>query len=253
LSGTLEIACEAPANGSNLGSCTFSQTLLRQLFPPNGLGLVDCQYGECVSQGVIDIVQGNVDPAATATNKEDGLSGGVIAGLAVVGTIVLAILALIGWGLLTQKKARKIGAVSLDDSAFGRRKGFGAGVEWSNVGYHSKRPQNRKLATLGRKSSPTEGKIILEGVTGKLNPGGLCCVLGPSGAGKSTFVDILGGRRKAAGRVVGKVHFFGNDTSSGGAKVRHRVGFVDQVSRWAETLLVSRSQTDLLQASRRMY
>lgn len=205
--------------------------MLKQLFPPSGLGLVDCQYGECVSQGVVDIIQGNVDPAATAADKEDSLSGGVIAGLAVVGTIVLAILALIGWGLLSQKKARKAGAVSLDDSAFGRKKGFGAGVEWSSVGYHLKRSRNRSLATLGRKSSSIEDKSILEGITGKLNPGGLCCVLGPSGAGKSTFVDILGGRRKAAGRVVGQVHFFGNDTSSGGAKVKHRVGFVDQVSR----------------------
>ena len=230
MSGTLEIACEAPSNGSNSGSCTFSQTLLKQLFPPSGLGLVDCQYGECVSQGIVDIAQGNANPAPTATDKEGDLSGGVIAGLAVVGTIVFAILALIGWGLLARKKARKAGAVSLDDSAFGRRKGFGAGVEWNNVGYHLKRSQNRKLATLGRKSSPKEGKTILEGVTGKLNPGGLCCVLGPSGAGKSTFVDILGGRRKAAGRVVGKVDFFGNDTTSGEAKVKHRVGFVDQVS-----------------------
>ena len=44
-------------------------------------------------------------------------------------------------------------------------------------------------------------------------------------------MDILAGRRKTGGKVVGKVDFFGQDIGVMGAKgaATHRVGFVDQV------------------------
>ena len=119
---------------------------------------------------------------------------------------------------------------------------MGAGVEWTGVGYQLKRKSGSKpwsrilrsnIGPAGSKHDGGEGKVILEGVSGKMRPGGLCCVLGPSGAGKSTFVDILAGRRKTGGKVVGKVDFFGQETNeTGGKGTTHRVGFVDQVGRF---------------------
>lgn len=256
LAGPLDITCSSPALTSTatesssdadaLGSCSFSQALLKQLFPPDGLSLVDCLFGECISQTVVDRVQGNVVPTTGSSGQDggDGLSGGVIAGLAVVGAIVLAILALLIWGITKRNKARKVSpaGMGLDESGLGRKKGMGAGVEWTGVGYRLKRksgsgPWPRILSSnigpAGPKHDGGEGKVILEGVSGKMRPGGLCCVLGPSGAGKSTFVDILAGRRKTGGKVVGKVDFFGQETNeTGGKGTTHRVGFVDQVDRF---------------------
>lgn len=162
------------------------------------------------------------------------MSGGVIAGLAVVGVILAVILGLLLWGILARNKARKQSpaGMGLDKSGFGRKKGMGAGIEWTGVGYRLRRitsASSSPLKFLGRaRKERTEGKVILEGISGKMKPGGLCCVLGPSGAGKSTFVDILAGRRKTGGKVVGKVDFFGQE-SGGVGGTTHRVGFVDQV------------------------
>lgn len=69
-----------------------------------------------------------------------------------------------------------------------------------------------------------EGNIIVP-VASKIKTSG--------GAGKSTFVDILAGRRKTGGKVVGQVDFFGQETNeTGGKGTTHRVGFVDQVGRF---------------------
>ncbi|KAI9644602.1 hypothetical protein NHQ30_006623 [Ciborinia camelliae] len=40
------------------------------------------------------------------------------------------------------------------------------------------------------------GKVILQGVSGKVEPGSMLAVMGPSGAGKSTFVRLLMGKLK---------------------------------------------------------
>lgn len=178
LSGSLEVDCQST------GSCTFNQQLLRQLFPPSGLGLSDCQFGECVSYETVQRAEG----IFTSASSEGGssISGGVIAGLAVVGAIVGLLLLLLAWGIIKQKKARK--AITMLEgeglAMLGRKKGLGAVVVWSNIGYHLGRAVG--IAGLlgglgGRGQKSTEGKVILEGVEGKLSAGSLCCVLGPSG------------------------------------------------------------------------
>ena len=224
LSGPLTVDCIGG------GNCTFQQALLKALFGENGLQLTSCSFGECVEQYVVDQALGIVGASATSDN---GLSGGVIAGLAVVGAILVVILILLILGLLARRKARQNmrtdGVLS---------KAGGVGITWSGVGYEVK-PQVSHLASKslawikgsgseramfaegGAAVGPKGGKIILRGVCGQLPPGAFCCILGPSGAGKSTLVDILAGKRKA-GHVEGRVRF---DRDGDG---RIKIGYVDQ-------------------------
>jgi hypothetical protein len=199
------------------------------------LGLSSCSIGECVEQYVIDQALGIV----AATESSNNLSGGVIAGLAVVGIILLAIIGLIAWGFLARKRARR------DMIADGELpKGGGVGVKWSGVGYEVKSARNpweKSVVWLkgaggseatktgsaegGDMIGPGGGKVILRDACGELPAGGFCCVLGPSGAGKSTLVDVLAGKRKG-GRVEGNVGL-----TRTGDQGRVRIGYVDQVSR----------------------
>jgi ABC-type multidrug transport system fused ATPase/permease subunit len=214
--------------------CNFKQTLLNSLFGSDGLPLESCTHGECVQQYVIDQAQG----VTASTSSDSSLSGGVIAGLAVVGAIVLAILALIIWGCVMRKKAR---ADMRTDGVI--HKGGGVGVTWANVGYEV-RPSHhgswgRVAAWLrgsgsgsastagenGETVGPNGGKVVLRDVHGQLPAGGFCAILGPSGAGKSTLVDVLAGKRKA-GKVEGRVGYTKRDGQQG----RVKIGYVDQVS-----------------------
>jgi hypothetical protein len=158
----------------------------------------------------------------------------VIAGLAVVGAIILAIIALIIWGLVMRRKAR---ANMRTDGVL--PKSGGVGVTWSNVGYEVKPTHlgswgkiaawfkgsgkvSMPTGEKGENVGPNGGKIVLRDVCGQLPAGGFCAILGPSGAGKSTLVDVLAGKRKA-GKVEGRVGF----TRAGQDRIK--IGYVDQV------------------------
>jgi ABC-type multidrug transport system ATPase subunit/ABC-type multidrug transport system permease subunit len=224
LAGPLSVDC------GDGGKCQFKQPFLNTLFGASGLTLSDCSFGECVEQYVIDQAMGIIGPSSGSS----GLSGGVIAGLAVVGAILLAILLVTVWGLIVRNKARK----AVDDGTLEKR-GSGVGLAWSGVGYevkaHGRGLYATTLSWLRGWGSPTSrardqedggvgpngGRIVLRDTRGDLPPGGFCCVLGPSGAGKSTLVDILAGKRKA-GRVEGKVAYL----DDGGRRVK--IGYCDQ-------------------------
>ena len=202
LTGTLDIDCAV--NGT---TCNFKQATLQSLFGQNGLGLSGCTFGECVSSTVVQQFSG----IGTSDSSDNGLSGGVIAGLAVVGALLLAVLGLFGLGYLSQKKARQGGRRHLDDVQ-------PAGLQWSEISYTL--PAARSLSLMGRvtgssakttalehssssrhlvgdgalakeaglvnrRSAGKEGKVIVEGISGALPYGGLMAILGPSGAGKS--------------------------------------------------------------------
>ncbi|KZV99169.1 hypothetical protein EXIGLDRAFT_699586 [Exidia glandulosa HHB12029] len=208
LAGTLDIDCAAPASAGAGVTCQFKQDQLVLFFGSSGIALENCRFGECVRQEVID---GNGDAVSEAPKKE--LSGGVIAGLAVVGALVLAALLLLGLGCFRQRKARKTGAI-ID------RHG-GVTMEWNSVGYVVRNPHRSQFA---RGDAFADGHVILDGLHGRVAPGEMLAILGPSGAGKSTLIDILAGKRKA-GRASGVVSF----TNREGEPLRKpRIGFVDQ-------------------------
>lgn len=219
LGGPVDVNCQAD------GTCTFNQKLL-SIIGPEGIPLSGCTFGECVNQYVIDQAHG-----INVQKSNDGLSGGVIAGLAVVGAIVLAIILVTLWGLWARRKARKAPRGSL-------YKAGGVGISWHDVGYqvhgHHRGIYGRFIAwfrgfggSSSRPASPdgergnANSGVVLQNVCGDLPAGGFCAILGPSGAGKSTLVDILAGKHKT-GRVEGKVSYH----SASGRRVK--VGYCDQ-------------------------
>ncbi|WWC88700.1 uncharacterized protein L201_003613 [Kwoniella dendrophila CBS 6074] len=240
LSGPLTIDCFA----SN--TCNFKQSFLVALFGTNGLELSSCSYGECVQQYVIDQALGITSMA----DSGNGLSGGVIAGLAVVGAILLAIIGVVIWGIIARKRARR--EMNATDTI---KKSGGIGIEWKNVGYQVKNTSSTnwsnnlhnfmkgsgnsqrqtKVDSVEDASSSRHGdfKSILNGSNGSIPSGGFACILGPSGAGKSTLVDILAGKRKE-GIVTGSVGF----TQIEGREGRVRVGYVDQADILSPTSTV---------------
>ena len=217
------------------GNCYFQQSFLVTLFGQNGLQLSSCVFGECIQQYVIDQAIGIIG-AVTASS---GLSGGVIAGLAVVGVILLAIIGVVIWGLVMRRRARqnmrtdgklpKSGGVSLSWSGVAYevkaldRGGWNRVVSWLKGSGGGSRPESDRPESEGGDAlGPGGGKIILRESYGQLPAGAFCCILGPSGAGKSTLVDILADKRKA-GRVEGRVSF-----TRDGSDARIRIGYVDQ-------------------------
>ena len=177
LSGVLTISCDPPAaNGS--ASCNLQQAVLQSVFGSAGLSLTDCAFGECIRQGVIDA--GGGSSSSSDDSGAGSLSGGVIAGLAVVGVfIALALLGfLVGWW--DQRKQRRRGA-----GYFGEGKGQHGGfaVEWSDVTYVVPRGNSGKTwLRPGKSRNLDDAKVILDGISGRVEPGQLLAILGPSGA-----------------------------------------------------------------------
>ncbi|KZO95147.1 hypothetical protein CALVIDRAFT_555853 [Calocera viscosa TUFC12733] len=237
LSGSLEISCDAVNASSSTGTaCAFKQSVLEQLFGAGGLSMQNCVFGECVRQGVIDTALSS-NSTTTSAAAAAGLSGGVIAGLAVVGAFVLAALLLLAWGLWDQRRARA-GASGLAEAAAAEKPPGGIGLEWNDLSYTvtpswlSKLLRGRARAShpesglADEHSAEGGGKLILRGVSGRVEPGTMVAILGPSGAGKTTVVELLAGKRKE-GRATGEVRYF---SGADGLPLPRtpRVGFVDQ-------------------------
>lgn len=146
------------------------------------------------------------------------MSGGVIGGIAVVGTFVLAALLLLLFAWFAQRKARRGGpGTHSEGSGTGllanepKHEGTPKGMEWSGVTYIVR-----------------VGKTVLQPVSGRVESGTMLAILGPSGAGKTTLVDILAGVRSGTAEGVGgRVGLVG---SLGAGNVQ--VGYVNQVGRF---------------------
>ncbi|EIW60918.1 uncharacterized protein TRAVEDRAFT_166013 [Trametes versicolor FP-101664 SS1] len=212
LSGTLGISCGPTAPENNTASCSFNQDIIDQVFGSAGISLSGCVFGECIAQSTLNTLSGN----STIDGTDGGgssLSGGVIAGLAVVGSLIGLALFLLLLGLVGQRRARKQGVGALDRSG-------GVAIAWSDVSYLV--PQQAGPAWLRRRAKDVETeKTVLDNVSGRVVPGEIMAILGPSGAGKTTLIEILAQKHKV-GRVTGGVSFPGTGSR------KPRVGFVPQ-------------------------
>ena len=169
LVGTLTISCFANS------SCSFGQTILNKLFGSTGLTLSPCSVGECVRQSVID---GTSNATTSSPGKQSSdLDTGVIAGLAVVGGLIFIALLFFFLGWLSQRKARK----DFSGSPAGRG---GYSLEWKDITYviPSGSTSLRKFwgAPKGGHIA-ADDKVILDNISGRVDPGQMMAILGPSG------------------------------------------------------------------------
>jgi hypothetical protein len=187
LSGTLEISCDAPSSQNNTANCSFKQSTITQVFGPSGLALSGCTFGECVAQSVIDTTADN-STNSDPTSHSSSLSGGVIAGLAVVGSLIALALLFLLLGWVIQRRAKR--------SAYNSWTAGHGGVtaRWTNVSYFVP-TSHSGLAAFGlrRRGSRQEDlnnqKVVLDNVSGRVEPGHMMAILGPSGTLNSFSFD----------------------------------------------------------------
>lgn len=170
LSGTLEINCGVVDNST----CSFKQATLQNVFGSSGLALSGCLFGECVSQSVIDGAGNTTSSQSSSGGKP--LSGGVIAGLAVVGSLVFIALVFLLLGCIKQRAARRL--------RYGCADGLKVSLEWNVVSYSI--PTSTGFLDIWQKGHPpfgdiSEHKVVLDSVSGTVKAGQMMAILGPSG------------------------------------------------------------------------
>ena len=155
--------------------------------------MTDCTFGECVRQYVMDEALGLL---SDSNGGGDGLGGGIIAGLAVVGALLALTLAAFLLGYYRQRQARKRPLVENDEGLFGGGPKRGVGMAWNGVGYVVRDDKNagivaRLMGAAGiRTKGKGNGRVVLDNVSGRLGPGGFCCILGPSGESSLEAITV---------------------------------------------------------------
>ncbi|OCH90675.1 hypothetical protein OBBRIDRAFT_876867 [Obba rivulosa] len=235
LSGTLGIACQAPSSANNTATCAFQQSAINGVFGSGGLTLNGCSFGECVTQNTIDTLSGNsTSSSSSGPTRSKELSGGVIAGLAVVGGLIGLALLLLALGWWRQRRARRLPLSTAERSG-------GVAIDWADVSYFVPNTESiwfgGSLRKRRAKSDLNNYQVVLDSVNGHVAPGQIMAVLGPSGAGKTTLIEILAGKRKS-GETVGNVSFPSSSDSGVSLSRAPRIGFVPQQDVLPPTLTV---------------
>jgi ABC-type multidrug transport system ATPase subunit len=80
------------------------------------------------------------------------------------------------------------------------------------------------------KKGNKEPKIILDGISGEVTPGQVCCILGPSGAGKSSLLNVLCGRIAQGGNheISGTISVNGSAVNPSSLSFKQSVAYVMQ-------------------------
>jgi ABC-type multidrug transport system ATPase subunit len=183
--------------------------LISQVFGDDYITL-ECDAGECLYHTEVP----GYEKPIPAINTP--LIAGVIGGSALV--LVALIL---GIWYLSRRAFDRHGPIYLDDSDDESAKMMTdhkpAALQFRDVSYQ------------------INGKQILSGVRGTIQPGQVMAIIGSSGAGKSTFLDILA-RKNKRGIVTGNFYVNGEQVSD--ADFKSIIGFVDQEDAMMPTLTV---------------
>ncbi|KAF9920830.1 hypothetical protein FBU30_009214 [Linnemannia zychae] len=160
-------------------------------FFPDGIQMTDCAMGECVFPS---------EMISSLTTMKATLATGVIAGLAIVGVLILSLMIACSVAKKNQLLLRRLPYTANTDAV---------SLEFRDVGYILNK----------------NGLEILRNISGFAAAGAVLAVMGPSGAGKSTLVDILAGKHKD-GKVTGQILLNGKQVNQ--KQIRRAAGFVDQ-------------------------
>jgi ABC-type multidrug transport system ATPase subunit len=220
IKGPAEFRSIASTNSKESGS-VFSEPamndLIASIFGDESIFL-SCDTGECLYQTEVPGYERPVKKINTP------LIAGIIAGVALF--IVAVILGV--WYLTHRNETRRYGPIHLsddeeDDNAKLLADHKPAALTFENVAYN------------------LNGKQILTGITGAVQPGELLAIMGASGAGKTTFLDILA-RKNKIGTTSGD--FYLNGEKIRDDEFRSVIGFVDQEDTLLPTLTVHETILD---------
>lgn len=193
-------------------SCKFSEPsmndLIKSVFGDPMISL-DCRSSECVHSSELP---GNHFPDKRVDKSF------------VIGSSVGVVLLLIAGGLIykllitaTDEKFTQV-SLPLEDSNVKLMEDHNpASLQFSQIAYHD------------------NGKQILDGVMGSVEPGQILAIMGGSGAGKTTLLDILA-RKTKRGVQSGLITVNGKEVSD--KHYKRVIGFVDQDDYLMPTLTV---------------
>ncbi|KAL7274773.1 FAD-dependent urate hydroxylase [Rhizina undulata] len=212
IKGPASFSCDSSKSNDQ---CLFSETamneVIKSIFGDETI-LLNCDAGECLHKSEVPGYERPVKPI----NKP--LIAGVIAASAL---FVVAVILILWYSGRRANLRSGLGPIHLPDDD-----------DEANRLMAEHRPATLHFENL---FYSLNGKPILKGVTGAVNPGEVMAIMGPSGAGKTTFLDILAKKNKR-GTVEGNIYVNGSTISDD--EYRQVIGFVDQEDTMMPTLTV---------------
>ncbi|KAF3903928.1 hypothetical protein ABW21_db0203907 [Orbilia brochopaga] len=212
--GPAEFSCTSSDPPDKSDGCSFSEPemnkLISDVFGDKSI-LLNCRSAECTPEFMI--------PGYKRPQKQvnKALIAGAIAGSLITLAAVVGLL----WFLRRMGKQTGLGRIYL-----------GSDDDESSKLITEHKPASLHFEDI---SYAVNGKQILTGVHGAVNPGQVMAIMGASGAGKTTFLDILA-RKNKRGTVGGKILVNGLAVSDD--EYREVIGFVDQEDTCMPTLTV---------------